>query len=218
MGTKMQQEGSRGQETDAAAPELCSNCGQPIGRLEKAYLWQQNTVCQSCHQRLSENAEVPPSGINSAPNGRIWSVHDQGRQFGPHTEQEIATLVAVGTISPLAMVWRGGSPRWIPVSNIVPAPASRSMAQPPSVVVNVNQNNTTAALPASPIGGSGLIAAGYICAFVSLLFCPPGFGIAGVVIGIVNITRGHVGHGVAQIVISIFCTLLGIAIGVAAWS
>jgi hypothetical protein len=181
-------------------------------------LWQQNTVCQSCHQRLSENAEVPPSGINSAPNGRIWSVHDQGRQFGPHTEQEIATLVAVGTISPLAMVWRGGSPRWIPVSNIVPAPASRSMAQPPSVVVNVNQNNTTAALPASPIGGSGLIAAGYICAFVSLLFCPPGFGIAGVVIGIVNITRGHVGHGVAQIVISIFCTLLGIAIGVAAWS
>jgi hypothetical protein len=38
------------------------------------------------------------------------------------------------------------------------------------------------------------------------------------VIDILNITRGHAGHGVAQIAISIFSTFLGIAIGVAAWS
>jgi hypothetical protein len=49
-------------------------------------------------------------------------VHDQGRQFGPHTEQEIAVLVGVGTVSEAALVWREGSSRWIPVSAVIPMP------------------------------------------------------------------------------------------------
>jgi TM2 domain-containing membrane protein YozV len=59
----------------------------------------------------------PPTGVE-----RVWTVHDRGQQFGPHTEIEIAQLLAVGTISTTAMVWRTGSSRWIPVTSIVPMP------------------------------------------------------------------------------------------------
>lgn len=52
---------------------------------------------------------------------RVWTVHDRGQQFGPHTESEIASLLGVGTISETALVWREGSPRWIPVTALVPA-------------------------------------------------------------------------------------------------
>ena len=39
-----------------------------------------------------------------------------------------------------------------------------------------------------PSTGKGLIIWGYVCCGVSLLFCPIGFGIAGLVIGIINPT------------------------------
>lgn len=56
---------------------------------------------------------------------------------------------------------------------------------------------------------------GYVCAFVSLLFFPPAFGLAGFILGIVNITKGQVGHGVAQIVLSVTCAIFGMILGAA---
>lgn len=58
-----------------------------------------------------------------------------------------------------------------------------------------------------------MIPIGYVCAFGSLVLFPPGLGLAGVVVGIVNVTRGRAGHGVAQIALSVTCALLGAAIG-----
>jgi len=61
----------------------------------------------------------------------------------------------------------------------------------------------------------GLIVAGYACGAISLLFFPPGFALAGTVIGIMNLTKGQTGHGIAQVVISITCGIFGSLIGVA---
>jgi len=45
----------------ASAPETCENCGREIGKLEKAYLWQDHVVCADCHARLAaQSAETPP--------------------------------------------------------------------------------------------------------------------------------------------------------------
>ena len=63
-----------------------------------------------------------------------------------------------------------------------------------------------------------LVKAGYICGGLSLLFFPPAFGIAGLVCGIINLTRGNIGHGIAQIVIAVTCSLIGIQIGIASMS
>lgn len=66
--------------------------------------------------------------------------------------------------------------------------------------------------------GNGLIATGYICAAVSLLFLPPVFSLIAFIIGIINLTRNQIGHGIAQIVLSVICGFFGMVIGAAVFS
>ncbi|RAR72552.1 zinc ribbon domain-containing protein [Flavobacterium aciduliphilum] len=56
---------------------------------------------------------------------------------------------------------------------------------------------------------NGMIIAGYIVSFFSLFVFPIVFLIAGVTIGILNISKGEKGHGTAQIVISILFGTIG---------
>jgi hypothetical protein len=58
-----------------------------------------------------------------------------------------------------------------------------------------------------------LIRTGYVMAVLSILILPIIFIPAGVAVGIVNISKGETGHGVAQIVLSVFLGLLGTYIG-----
>ena len=60
-----------------------------------------------------------------------------------------------------------------------------------------------------------LIVAGYVCGGLSLLFLPPALGLAGTVCGIMNLVKGHTGHGIAQIVISVTCGIFGMILGAA---
>lgn len=81
---------------------------------------------------------------------------------------------------------------------------------------NIGESNTVAAsVPQKTQSGKGTIVAGYICGFLAILILPPILGIAGLILGIVNITKGNAGHGIAQIIISIVCGIIGSAIGVA---
>jgi hypothetical protein len=50
---------------------------------------------------------------------------------------------------------------------------------------------------------------------LALLFFPPGLGVAGLVIGILNLVRGESVHGVAQIIISVMCAFFGMLLGAA---
>jgi hypothetical protein len=63
--------------------------------------------------------------------------------------------------------------------------------------------------------GKGLIAAGYICGGLALLILPIPLGLAGFAIGVVNLTKGRTGHGVAQMIISAACGLIGALLGAA---
>lgn len=71
----------------------------------------------------------------------------------------------------------------------------------------------------SPPGGEtdgqrvALVLMGYVCAAAALLVCPPGFGCAGLVIGVVNVTRRRVGHGLAQIILSLVLGVAGALVG-----
>lgn len=62
-----------------------------------------------------------------------------------------------------------------------------------------------------------LVVWGYVCGVLALFIFPIGFGIAGAVIGIVNLTKGRVGHGVAQIVIAATLGLIGAVLGAIVW-
>ncbi len=55
-------------------PETCFNCGRVIGRLEQAYLWVGNIVCEECYHRLSasvaSDASESPASARSEPARR----------------------------------------------------------------------------------------------------------------------------------------------------
>lgn len=65
---------------------------------------------------------------------------------------------------------------------------------------------------------NSLVVWGYACGVAALFFFPIGFGIAGVVIGIMNLTRGRVGHGIAQIAIAVTLGILGAVWGAIVWT
>jgi len=61
-----------------------------------------------------------------------------------------------------------------------------------------------------------LIAGGYLCGLAALLLVPLGFGLAGCAIGIINLTKGRLRHGIAQIVIAVTCGTVGMYVDVPA--
>jgi len=65
--------------------------------------------------------------------------------------------------------------------------------------------------------GSGLIVAGYVCAGLSLIIFPLPLGIAGAIIGAINIGKGRTTHGIVQIVLSVVLGMAGALLGLLAW-
>jgi DNA-directed RNA polymerase subunit RPC12/RpoP len=51
-------------KTEAAPAQVCANCAQPIGKLQKLNLWQNSVVCAACYRRLSK--EEPEAAVATA--------------------------------------------------------------------------------------------------------------------------------------------------------
>lgn len=83
--------------------------------------------------------------------------------------------------------------------------------------VHNNTNQSTVNHNIKPVEGistdTGLIVTGYILAGISLLFFPFLFALVGLIIGVITISKGHTGHGVAHIVLSICFGILGAFLG-----
>ncbi|MCE9591374.1 MAG: hypothetical protein K8S99_12710 [Planctomycetes bacterium] len=41
-------------------PERCANCDTAIGKLETAFVWRDNVVCEACFQKLARQHTAPP--------------------------------------------------------------------------------------------------------------------------------------------------------------
>ena len=60
---------------------------------------------------------------------------------------------------------------------------------------------------------SGVIVAGAICAFVSLIFLPPAFGLAALVCGIIALAKGNVAGGIGIIILAVTFAGIGMLLG-----
>lgn len=134
------------------------------------------------------SATAAPPGF--AQTARVWMIHDQGRQFGPHTEMKVAMLLAAGSVSAAALVWREGSPRWIPITAIVPLPAAPS---PIAASAISNGNRIAAGISAILVGCLGVhkfilgfTGAGIIMLLVSVV----SFGVFAPVVAIIGLIEG----------------------------
>jgi len=87
--------------------ETCENCGREIGKLEKAYLWQNHVVCADCNARLAAQSEEAPPPQPASP-----------REPEPETEktllkarppmfrgQVVVTVLAAMLTSAAVMLW-----------------------------------------------------------------------------------------------------------------
>lgn len=61
---------------------------------------------------------------------------------------------------------------------------------------------------------NGLILAGYICSILSLFLFSIVLAIAGIVIGVITISKGQTGHGIAHIILSIIFGVIGGILGI----
>ena len=77
--------------------------------------------------------------------------------------------------------------------------------QQPNMGFNIPQEQT------------GLIVASYICAFVSLLFCPLVMGIIGMVFGFYAKSEGDE-RGTLAGIVSLICMIIGMFLGILFWS
>lgn len=59
------------------------------------------------------------------------------------------------------------------------------------------------------IHNNHLVIAGYIVVFLSLFILPIIFMITGIVLGIINITKGFTSHGILQIILALIFGILG---------
>jgi hypothetical protein len=130
-----------------------------------------------------------------------------GQTLGPYDTEEVNKQLKAGIISSSDMAWQEGMSEWRPLSTL------------PGIQASVFSETMPIAQPPTIAGGSkGIITGGYVCAAISLLFLPPGFGIAGLVLGIIALTRGRTGHGIAIIVLSVSLAFFGMLIGAAMWN
>jgi ribosomal protein L40E len=84
--------------------------------------------------------------------------------------------------------------------------------------MNTNNNNNQNFNTSNNEVDMKLIVAGYVAAFISLLFYPIIFAPVGIIIGIITITKGNTGHGVAHIALSVVLGILGFILGVLSYA
>lgn len=131
-----------------------------------------------------------------------------GERKGPMSEQEIEDLIDLGSILPDDLVWSESMPDWVPARSHFPF-RRRSVAYDDYDFPRPRRQSEHQA---------GHICGILACIFggIAFLFCPPLFGIAGLVLGIISVclckdkTLGIVG-----IVLSVIGAGIGMIIGIA---
>jgi len=135
-------------------------------------------------------------------NNPLQILVSKNRQIlGPYNLEEVEKMLRSGIILQTDMASIDTGLNWQPLLAILP-PSSAGLLQSLPLPPPPPQTNQTA-----------LIVGGYVCALGSLFFCPPVFGVAGAVIGIVLLAKGVVGHGIAIIVLSLLLLMAGLIIG-----
>lgn len=63
-----------------------------------------------------------------------WYYARDGKQFGPHTEEELRQMLAEGKLGSGEMIWKAGLPSWVPAHTVFapPLPAGGPPPPPPA--------------------------------------------------------------------------------------
>ena len=169
----------------------------------------------------------PPSRVPQPPPlppEELLYVAKAGRQEGPYAKSLLKQLASAGLVSAEDLAWKEGMPEWMPLGRMMADLPRPGPPRPPAPIVGGGTFSPPPTPLVSPVppptvapggGASGAVAGGYICALISLLLFPPFFALAAFICAIVALVKGKIGHGVAIIILSLVCGIIGMAMGAA---
>ena len=148
-----------------------------------------------------------------------------GQQLGPFSLEEVNRKLADGTFAGTDLAWYEGAAGWAPLSSVAgvvipPAPASTPPPAAPApapvptpAAIPVRPNVPIVQSPASPgkpykimaLIGWILLGVTLLISFIPILGCGSWVlvwpvAVAAIILGIVVMTRGGTGHGIALII------------------
>jgi hypothetical protein len=76
-----------------------------------------------------------------------YTVSHDGKQFGPHSEEEVASMFHAGMVDDSALLWAEGWPAWRPIQKVLlatgsPATVAVETAEQPAQVVSYQPKQT----------------------------------------------------------------------------
>lgn len=160
-------------------------------------------------------ASVRPEPVASKPApARDILILKDGQQLGPYPLEEINRQLSAHAFEPSDLAWYEGLAEWQPLSSIAGVVSGHvhHLHPPPPPVRGSGWSSPSTDNPSAP-SSSGVLISGYICAAVSLLFLPPVLGLAGIICGVVIVKRKQANQGIALLVVSFVCAIIGMVIG-----
>jgi hypothetical protein len=173
---------------------------------------------------LTQSISTPPSGPPPLPPEELFYIAKSGRQEGPYNRASLKQLVAGGLVSHDDLAWKEGLPEWTAIGRLMPdLPRPTAISIPPiggtpPSTPPPDQRLVSSVPPTTSNGLGGEVIGGYVCSLIALLFFPFVFALAAFICGIVALTKGRVGHGIAILVLSCVCCFIGMVIGAAVTS
>ena len=177
---------------------------------------ENKSLRQPAHASAAQSsATYPTARVAAEPAvARDILVLKDGQQHGPYPVEEINRQLSTHAFESSDLAWHEGLAEWQPLSAIagVMAGHGHHLHPPPPPVPATSWSSPSAGTSSASTSG-GLLIGGYICAAVSLLFLPPVFGLAGIVCGVILVKRQQANPGVALLVVSFVCAVIGMIIG-----
>lgn len=161
----------------------CPRCGEQLNR---AAANNGRLTCPVCHFTINQPSDESAKG----DMGQSSNTSSRASKACPYCGEDILAVAK----------------KCKHCGEFLDAPDPKSQGRPAFVRIESTP-------PSSPQSSQSFITAGYLAPFLALIVFPPAFGLLGVVLGIVNLVRGRAGHGVAQILLSVTCGLIGMLIG-----
>ncbi len=145
-----------------------------------------------------------------------WYYARDGRQHGPHTDEELRRFIAEGRLASTELIWKAGLPGWVPAHSVFPPPVPAAGAPPPPPPGGWSPQPQLAASPyATPQYGQGPYAQAQRKQRIAFIL----LGIFLGAFGVHNFYAGYTGRALAQLLITVLVSwwLIFPLIGVWIW-
>src|ERR1700731_3401248 len=73
-----------------------------------------------------------------------------GQKYGPYPLEQLQQMAAAGQVASNDSVWQEGMPNWIPLAQVVSAPAAANTPQTPSLTPNFGYDASSGLSPTGP--------------------------------------------------------------------